>query len=88
MMLTCADCKEIDCIDIGSDRNACDNFNSEEEVVADKTWGNAVLDNLQQQIDDLKGMCSAQHMLLTEMQRKFDTIIAAVVRASGPEEER
>lgn len=86
-MFTCADCKEIDCVQAGSDQNACDSFNGEEPM-DEKTWGNSVDDALQGQISDLYAAVAILSTSIAELERKFNTIVAAVVKASGPEEER
>lgn len=89
-MFTCADCKEIDCVQAGSDQNACDSFNGEEPVSTVDVYGDEVytLKDAQDEIESLTSYCIGQHDRIVELERKFNTIIAAVVKASGPEEER
>ena len=83
-MFVCADCFTI-CEGQEQHPNnpACDEFDGleqEESVVEeDKT----ALD-----IRDLYGAVVLLSAEVVELQRKFDTIIAAIVKAAGPEEER
>jgi hypothetical protein len=42
----------------------------------------------EREIKELKDIVSGLHAEFMEVARQFDTIIAAVVKAAGPEEER
>lgn len=89
-MFICADCKEVDCAQVGSDQNACDNFTGEEDVTTLDVYGDEVytIKEAREEIDKLRDYARGVHAIVLEQQRRMDTIIAAIVKAAGPEEER
>lgn len=70
---------------------ACDEFDGqEEEEVQTDVYGDEVytLKDAQDEIESLTSYCIGQHDRIMELERRLNTIIAAVIKASGPEEER
>lgn len=88
-MLTCEDCYAV-CE--GQDKHpnalACDEFDGLESEVDEDRMGNERLYEMSNDMRDLYGAVAILSASIAELERKFDTIIAAVVKASGPEEER
>lgn len=90
-MFTCEDCYAV-CE--GKEKHpyaqACDEYDGQEEEVAQDVYGDEVyvLHDAERDVRMLFGICALLRERVDEMERKFDTIIAAIVKAAGPEEER
>lgn len=91
-MFTCEECYAV-CE--GQEKHpfaqACDDYDgAEEEVSVDPYNGQDIptIFELKNDTRDLYGALAILASEVAELQRKFDTIIAAVVKAAGPEEER
>lgn len=70
-MLTCADCKAIDCANVGIDTNACDNYDGEVGASApahpvDTCADCSRVDELEAEVDELR--------------RVVDGFLAAIVK--------
>lgn len=91
-MFVCADCyTECEGHEKHPQAAACDEFDGqEEENVQQDVYGDDVytLKDAQDEIESLTSYCIGQHDRIMELERKFDTIISAVIKASSPEEER
>lgn len=81
-MFTCGDCKVPDCQQENTpEAPQCDEFDSREpESAPAKPY--------QPNIHDVMDMCIGVHEEVMELQRRFDTVIAAIVKATSPEEDR
>jgi hypothetical protein len=82
-MFVCKDCyAECEGQEQHPHNPACDDYDGLETEVVVETDQTAL------DIRDLYGALAIMASEVAELQRKFDTIIAAVVKAAGPEEER
>ena len=80
-MFTCGDCKVPDCQQENTpEAPQCDEFDSREPEAAPAA-SISEIDTLYIELNKLHGQ-------VQELQHRFDTVIAAIVKATSPEEDR
>jgi hypothetical protein len=91
-MYICAECAEYDCEGHTDHPQAiaCDVFTLDEieEVTEERSAVALTIDEHTVDIRNLYGTIAILSASIAELERKFDTIISAIVKASSPEEDR
>lgn len=88
-MYTCGECAEFDCE--GHERNpqaiACDDFTLD-EIEEPLTEDQKKLAEVALDVRNLYGTLAIVSAELGDLQRKFDTVVSAIVKATSTEEDR